>query len=109
MDPNDTLRLLLLAIDADNPAAADEHSANLIAWLRRGGFAPVMRRGLPSYPRYPHVERRHVYINSTRTAAIMTVDPNSTDRGFMLCAYNEQGDEERFLFARPVTSPVSGD
>jgi len=107
MDPNECLRLLLLAMDAGNADAIETHSDDLLAWLRAGGFPPVMRRSLPSYPRQPLIERRFHYLNRARTAALMTVNPNGAQDGFMIVTYDDGNERERFPLARPETEAVS--
>lgn len=40
MDPNECLRLLIMATLRGDAAEAKEHRENLIDWLRKGGFEP---------------------------------------------------------------------
>lgn len=41
MDPNETLRLLAIAILEENEREAREHHNNLRVWIERGGFEPL--------------------------------------------------------------------
>lgn len=41
MDPNETLRLLAIALLEEDRDAAREHYENLRTWLERGGFEPA--------------------------------------------------------------------
>ena len=40
MDPNAALIALLQAIEDQDSVDADAHLANILDWMRRGGFAP---------------------------------------------------------------------
>jgi len=42
MDPNETLKQLLNAIDHNDHMMTDQNAVDLIDWLRCGGFVPKM-------------------------------------------------------------------
>ena len=60
MDPNETLRLLAIAILEENKSEACEHYENLKNWLARGGFEPA----------WTHMSRRQFFSFNPRTGRI---------------------------------------
>jgi hypothetical protein len=47
MDPNATLEAIF---DSDNPQDATEYCEYLADWLRKGGFAPTVKKGRKYWP-----------------------------------------------------------
>ncbi len=42
MDPNQAFKFLLEAMDADDHEATSEHLCDLLEWIERGGFLPII-------------------------------------------------------------------
>ena len=69
MDPKACFEMFLSAVDSGDLESAEEHGANLLAWLGGGGFKPQHALWVPDSSRKPNrwcKARLQAYVETVR-------------------------------------------